>query len=311
MTWPEPVGPASVGATLEATAPPDPAGLGVAAAGLRGARAQLGRRPLRRVPAVVMVGVLGLFILGPLAALALWAFAQSWFYPSALPSAWTLSWWARVFAGPDNLLGPIGWSFLFAPTVTAVSALVCWPAAYAFARIDFPGKRFGMLSIFAINTFPKMGLYIAMASLFYAFGLMGSFVGVVIVQLLGTLVTMTWIPAAAFASVPVSLEEAARDAGASRWRVLRSVTLPLARPGLLVAVILCFLSSLDEAQGTYLVGLPHFVTMPVEMYSLVSSYPGPATAVFSLVLAAPSLVLLLAVRRHIFSGALAEGYRLR
>jgi len=268
-------------------------------------------RLARRILAVVGVVFLGLFILAPLAALALWAFAGSWFYPSVIPSAWTLSWWQRVFAGPDNLLGPIGWSFVFAPTVTAVSALVCWPAAYAFARFDFPGKRLGMVSIFAINTFPKMGLYIAMASLFYAFGLMGKFLGVVIVQLLGTLVTMTWIPAAAFASVPRSLEEAARDAGAGRGRTFLRVTLPLARPGLLVAVILSFLASLDEAQGTYLVGLPHFVTMPVEMYSLVSSYPGPATAVFSLVLAVPSLVLLLSVRKYIFSGTLAEGYRLR
>lgn len=266
---------------------------------------------LRRMAAGVLVVALGLFVLGPLVTLALWAFAKTWFYPSAIPPVWTLAWWGRVFSGPDNLLGPIGWSFVFAPTVTVVSALVCWPAAYAFSRFDFPGKRLGMVSIFAINTFPKMGLYIAMASLFYAFGLMGHFLGVVIVQLLGTLVTMTWIPAAAFASVPASLEEAARDAGAGRWRTFWRVTLPLARPGLLVAAILAFLSSLDEAQGTYLVGLPHYVTMPVEMYSLVSSYPGPATAVFALVLAAPSLVLLLAVRKHVFSGTLAEGYRLR
>lgn len=119
------------------------------------------------------------------------------------------------------------------------------------------------------------------------------------------------IPAAAFSSVPASLEEAARDAGAGRWRTFWRVTFPLARPGLLVAAILAFLASLDEAQGTYLVGLPHYLTMPVEMYSLVSSYPGPATAVFSLVLAAPSLVLLLAIRKHVFSGTLAEGYRLR
>jgi putative spermidine/putrescine transport system permease protein len=193
---------------------------------------------LRRLLAGTVVVALGLFVLGPLVTLALWAFAKTWFYPSAIPPVWTLSWWGRVFSGPDNLLGPIGWSFVFAPVVTVVSALVCWPAAYAFSRFDFPGKRLGMVSIFAINTFPKMGLYIAMASLFYAFGLMGHFLGVVLVQLLGTLVTMTWIPAAAFSSVPASLEEAARDAGAGRWRTFWRVTFPLARPGLLVAAIL-------------------------------------------------------------------------
>jgi len=269
------------------------------------------RRALKSAAEAIGVVLLGLFVLGPIVALAAWAFARSWFYPSAIPSSWTLEWWSRVFSGPNNFLGPVGWSFVFAPVVTMLSATICLPAAFAFARRDFCGRRLAMLSIFAINAFPKMGLYIAMAGVFYSLGLMGQFLGVVIVQLLGTVVTMTWIPAAAFASVPVSLEEAARDAGAGRLRTFFQVTLPLAAPGILVAAILSFLASLDEAQGTLLVGIPHYVTMPVEMYSLVSSYPGPASAVFSLVLAAPSFVLLLAVRRHVFSGTLAEGYRLR
>jgi len=51
--------------------------------------------------------------------------------------------------------------------------------------------------------------------------------------------------------------------------------------------------------------------MPVQMYSLVSDYPGTATAVFALLLTIPSLVLLVLVRKHVFSSTLAEGYRLR
>jgi putative spermidine/putrescine transport system permease protein len=258
---------------------------------------------------LLLIG-LGLFILAPLAMLVLWAFADYWFFPSAFPSVWTLSWWKTVFSGGD-LSTAVMWSFIFAPTVMIISAVVCLPAAYVFARREFPGKRTMMMTLFATNAFPKMGLYIAMASVLYSLNLMGTFMGVVIIQLLNTLVIMTWIPAAAFASVPPSLEEAARDAGAGPWRTFFRVTFPLARPGIVVALILAFLASFDEAQGTFLVGVPNFVTMPVQMYSLVSDYPGPATAVFAILLTIPSLVLLALVRKHVFSSTLAEGYRLR
>ena len=77
--------------------------------------------------------------------------------------------------------------------------------------------------------------------------------------------------------------------GAGRLRTFFSVTLPLAAPGILVAMVLAFLASLDEAQGTFLVGVPNYVTMPVQMYSLVSDYPPEAAAVFSVLLAVPSV----------------------
>ncbi len=280
---------------------------------------QRGRQPRRRLRSTHIAGTsasglllvgLGLFILAPLAMLVLWAFADDWFFPNAFPSIWTFSWWKTVFSGGD-LSTAVMWSFIFAPTVVIISAVVCLPAAYVFARREFPGKRLMLMTLFATNALPKMGLYIAMASVLYSLNLMGTFLGVVIVQLLNTLVIMTWIPAAAFASVPPSLEEAARDAGAGAWRTFFRVTFPLASPGILVAVILAFLASFDEAQGTFLVGVPNYVTMPVQMYSLVSDYPGPATAVFAILLTIPSLVLLVLVRKHVFSSTLAEGYRLR
>jgi putative spermidine/putrescine transport system permease protein len=267
-------------------------------------------RPARSAARIVGIVALGLFILAPLVTLAIGAFAYNWFYPSALPTAWSLVWWTRILTA-SGLVSSIELSLIFATVATAVSMLVCLPAAYAFGRYRFRGKSAMMVSIFAVNAFPKIGLYIALASLLYAFNLVGTFSGVVVVQLLTTVVTMTWIPAGSFAAVPIALEEAARDAGASRWRVFRTVTLPLARPGILVAVILSFLSCLDEAQGTLLVGAPNYITMPVQMYNLLGSYPGPATAVFSLLLALPSVILLLLVRRYLFDGTLASGYQLR
>lgn len=268
------------------------------------------RKAARLASKNAAIVLLGLFILAPLATLAIAAFAETWFYPAALPSQWSLSWWGQVLT-TQGLSRSIELSIVFAVVSTAVSAVLCLPAAYAFGRQRFRGKTAMMMTIFAVNAFPKIGLYIALASLLYAANLMGTFAGVVVVQSLTTIVTMTWIPAGSFAAVPKPLEEAARDAGASSWRVFRTVTLPLARPGILVAVILSFLSCMDESQGTLLVGVPNYVTMPVQMYTLIDSFPGPATAVFSVLLTLPSVVLLLVARRYLFDGTLAAGYQLR
>ncbi|WP_295698252.1 ABC transporter permease [Lapillicoccus sp.] len=272
-----------------------------------------GRGPARLVGPVLSVAfviVLGLFVLGPLLWLGVRAFATNWTYPNLMPDGWTLQWWNTVFQDP-NLQSSVVLSFQFAFVTMVVSAVLCLPAAYAFSRFDFPGRRVFLIGLFATNAFPRMGLFVALASLFYAFNLMSTFLGVVIVHVLGTVVFMTWIPAAAFSAVPRSYEEAARDAGAGRFTVLRKVTLPLAMPGITVALIMSFLASFDEAQGTYLVGNPEYITMPTQMYSLVLNYPPQVAAVFSILLAIPSAVLLLLVRKHVMGGQLAEGFQIR
>jgi putative spermidine/putrescine transport system permease protein len=263
-----------------------------------------------KVLIVLFVVFMVIFILGPLLWLAVHAFAQSWTFPNLWPSGWTLRWWQTVFS--DKALGvAVQNSLVISPLVVLFSAVICLPAAYAFARFDFFARRTFLVGLFATNAFPKMGLFATLASLFYALNLMNTVVGIIIVQILGTIVFMTWIPAAAFAAVPRSLEEAARDAGASRIRVFFSITLRMAMPGILVAAVMAFLASFDEAQGTYLVGAPDYFTMPTEMYTLVLNYPKQVAAVFSILLSIPSVVLMLAARKHIMGGQLAEGFQIR
>lgn len=268
------------------------------------------QRIVGRLALAVFLILLALFILGPIVWLALQAFALHWHYPNWTPQSWTLQWWRTVFNNGD-MSSAIAQSFTFAPVVTVVSAAICLPAAYSFARFRFPGRRLLLISLFATNAFPKMGLFIAMAGLFYWLNLMSTFLGVVIVQLLGTVVFMTWIPSAAFAAVPRSLEEAARDAGAGPLKVFFRITFPLAAPGILVAMILSFLAAFDESQGTFLVGVPSHITMPIRMYQLANGYPTSVAAVFAILLAIPSVVLMLLVRKHVMGGHLAEGFQLR
>lgn len=256
------------------------------------------------------VTVIALFVLGPVLWLMMHAFATEWVVPHLLPEGWTLSWWRHVLGDP-NLGRSIRNSAMFAVLSTLASALICLPAAYAFGRFRFPGRNVMLLGLFATNAFPKMGLFVTLASLYYAFGLMNTIPGVTIAHMLGQVVYLTWIPAAAFASVPRNLEEAARDAGAGPLRTFFSVSLPMAAPGIVVALIMAFLASWDEAQATYLVGAPVWNTMPTELYSMVLNAPQQVAAVFSILLTIPSVALLLLVRKQIMGGQLAEGFQLK
>jgi putative spermidine/putrescine transport system permease protein len=276
---------------------------------VRGPRTTMRSMGMRALGGVFVVCLL-IFMIGPIVWLGLRAFSGLWQFPQLLPKQWTVAGWRTVFRDP-NLSHSMKLSFEFAPVVTLASAAICLPAAYAFSRFRFPGRRFLLISLFATNAFPKIGLYIAMAGVFYSLNLMGTFLGVVIVQLIGTVVFMTWIPTAAFSAIPRSLEEAARDVGAGPLRVFFRVTFPLAAPAILVAMILSFLAAFDEAQGTFLVGVPNYITMPTEMYTLVLNYPEQVAAVFAMLLAVPSVVLMSLARKHVMGGKLAEGFQIR
>jgi len=265
-------------------------------------------RVLRKTIGLGALLALAAFILGPLLSLLMWAVAGTWLFPALIPE-FSLKWWFYVL-GQDDVVKSIRMSVESAPVATALSALICIPAAYAFARLEFPGRRVVLLSFLSANAFPKIGLYVSIATLFYRLNLMDTFAGVVMIQLINTLLFMIWIPTGTFRGINRNLEEAARDAGAGPLRTFFQITLPIALPGLIVAALFAFIAAFDEAQGSLIVGTPNHITMPVLMYGLVLGYPQPVGAVFSVLLALPSLVLLLLMQRYLRAGYLAAGYNL-
>lgn len=264
----------------------------------------------RKLIEFILLVLFVIFFIGPLLNLLVLAFSGMWHYPSLLPEQWSLRWWSFVFK-QDDIAHSIGLSFLIASIVTGLSLVLCIPAAYAFARLRFPLSRFFLFSFLLTHAFPKMGLYVSIAVLFYKIGLMNTLLGVVLIHIVNVLMFMTWIPSAAFRNVHEAQEESARDIGASPFLVFRKITLPMAMPGIIVASIFTFLNSLDEAQGTFLVGIPDFKTMPIVMYSIISDFPDNAGAVFSIVLTAPTIILLLAAQRFVSADIMSSGFQLK
>ncbi|MGM0199002.1 ABC transporter permease [Enterococcus sp. DIV1314a] len=249
-----------------------------------------------------------LFFYGPLMNTLMLAFAEQYQVPHVIPTKFGFQWWQYILS-QDNLLQSIFSSFLIALFTTILSMIICLPAAYALARFEFKGKRFFLFSFLLSNAFPKIGLYTALGILFYKFQLMGTLAGVIIVHILNTMIFMIWIPSSSFQSIPIQQEEAARDMGAGPIRTFMQITMPAAVPGIAVSGMYTFLGSLEEAQGTLLVGFPEIKTMATSMYGIILDYPPMAGAVFSILLVIPTILLLWGCQKifgkEIFSGGIS------
>lgn len=252
--------------------------------------------------------VLTLVIVVPLLVVGTWAFTNVWRFPSVIPQEFGLKFWYQTLARAD-VWSSITMSLTLATTVTLISAVICLPAAYAFARLDFPGRDILFFSFLAGHAFPKFGLLVAIAGIFLQLNLIGTFWGVVLIQLVGTLLFMIWIPVAAFQSVDRRMEEAARDVGASPLRVFWSITLPQAGPTIAAALLLSFVGTFYETEGAWLIGAPQVRTLPVLMISFINNQPViQYGAVLSVLLWVPSFIALLFARRVVNSGSFAKGF---
>ena len=251
-----------------------------------------------------------LFFYAPLVYSLILAFGSQYNATDIVPSEWGFRWWAQMLKTP-NMVSAVFNSFAFAICSTLLSMVICIPAAYVLARFKFPGRRLIMFAFLIGNAFPKIGMYSSIGVIYYQIGLMGTFLGVLLIHVMGSAMQMIWLPAGAFRSVPSHQEEASRDAGAGPIRTFFSVTLPIAWPGIAVAAIQAFIASLGESVGTLMVGLPQYRTMMTEMYGIIldttSVAPG---AVFSVIIIVPNMILLFIMRRYLSADTLAKGFKM-
>jgi putative spermidine/putrescine transport system permease protein len=255
----------------------------------------------------VLLVALILFIAAPLVGVLLWAFAEQWRPPAVLPTEWGFKYW-HLLLGRADVQQSLPLSLILASIVTGLSAVICLPASYALARLDFPGRRIILLSFITAHAFPRFPLYVSIAVIFLSLGLIGTAPAVVAVQLVFSMLYMIWIPTAAFRGVDRRLEEAARDVGASHFTVLIRITLPQVAPAIGAALLLTFMNAFYEVEGALLVGIPDIRTLPIVMLSLITGQIiVQYGAVLSAMLWVPSLILLIFARRMFDSRTFAAG----
>jgi putative spermidine/putrescine transport system permease protein len=263
------------------------------------------RRWSQHVVRAALIGLLAFVIFGPLANLLLWAFAERWYYPGKLPQEFGLKFWLQVFLPRGNAVQSLITSVWIALLTVAFCLAVAVPAGYALARLKLPWRGFILLLFLLPQAIPNLPIYVNIARMFYEVGLNGTVFGVVLVHASHGLVLAVWIASAAFAAVDESLEHAARNLGAGPWQSFATITLPLAAPGLIASAIFVFLESLDEFTGTYFVGVPDVITLPLLMFNASMGGNYQIASITALLLLIPSIGFMLLVERFLKADVLA------
>jgi multiple sugar transport system permease protein len=137
-------------------------------------------------------------------------------------------------------------SLFVAITSTGLTVVVSSLLAYAFARMEFPGRE-AIFYIFLLGMMiPPVMLIIPQFIVAKFLNLYNSLVGLIVVYVTMNLSMQTYLLRSVFEGVPTDLEEAALMDGASRWTIFWRIAMPLSRPGLAVVTIFTFLYSWDE-----------------------------------------------------------------
>jgi putative spermidine/putrescine transport system permease protein len=241
-----------------------------------------------------------LLIFLPIFVVFEWAFSAKWYGATWFPEAWGIKWFARLSASGD-LWRPLFLSFTIAPIVVLLAAAISIPAAYIIGTKDIKGKRL-LENLFLVPLIvPPIASGIGILSLYTRMGLIDTYIGIVLVHMIGGTPYMLRSVAAAFESIDPSLEEAARVFGATRLKTIWKVYLPLVVPGILAGSVFTLSWSLNEFVLTLLVGTPDITTLPVEIFHFVGGYyisPAPASA-FSVFLLVPSIIVVYTMERFL------------
>jgi multiple sugar transport system permease protein len=229
------------------------------------------------------------------------------FPPVFIPNPPTLDNFIDVFAKNDFLTYTIN-SVIVSFGSTGLALLVGVPAGYGIAKSK--AQKAAILILIARIT-PGLSYLIPLFLMFQWLELTGTLTPLVITHLVITVPIVVWVMIGFFEGLPGELEEAALVDGATIWQAFRYVAMPLARPGITVAMILAFIFSWNNfIFGVVLAGR-ETRTLPVAVYNVLTFEQvswGPLAAA-ALVVTAPVLLLTLLMQKEIVAGLTAGGVK--
>jgi putative spermidine/putrescine transport system permease protein len=254
------------------------------------------------VRAAIVLGVLL-----PLAPIVIWAFSFNWFYPDLFPGRLSLRAWQYVLSPASRTAEAALTSGGVALIVTLFSLLVGLPAGRALGLYNFRGKKIVQFLVLAPVIVPGLAVVMGIHVVFIRLGLAGTWLGVALVHLIGTLPYVVMVMSSVFANYRPELEEQARTLGAGPIAVFLYVTCPAIFPGLMAAGMFAFIISWGQYLVTLLVGGGRVITMPLLLINFATGNNNPVTAALCLVFIAPSLILLILTSKYLVGEKTALG----
>jgi multiple sugar transport system permease protein len=201
-------------------------------------------------------------------------------------------------------------SVIVAVVTTGSQVLTCSMAAYAFARISFPGRNILFLVYLATLMVPVQVTMVPLFILMRVLGLTNTYPGLILPGV--TSAFGVFLLRQFFLTIPRDLEEAAFLDGASHWTVFWRIILPLSKPGLAALTIFSFMGSWNSFLWPLLITTDQsLMTLPLGISTLQGQY----TTVWNQIMAGtvvsivPILVVYVLAQRHFVQGLTLSGLK--
>ena len=198
-------------------------------------------------------------------------------------------------------------SVLTSSVATVICVLMSLLGAYAFARLEFPGRDLLFFAVVATMAVPGYAVLIPLFRLMVSLRQIDAYLGVTLIYVSAFLPLSLWLLKGVMDTLPRSLEEAARMDGASHLRIIFSIIAPIAAPGLTAAAILTFLG----AWGQYVVPLVFSPKNAKPLTVLIPEFAGKNFVDYGLIMAGGSIaiavpcLLVVFLNRYLIAGLLA------
>jgi multiple sugar transport system permease protein len=223
-----------------------------------------------------------------------------------IPSSITFDNYRGIFRGnffSSALINSVGIGLL----TTVIAVVVGAMAAYAVARLDFPGKRGLIGAVLLISMFPAISLVTPLFDIERRIGLFDTWPGLIVPYIAFALPLAIYTLSAFFREIPWDLEKAAKIDGATPGQAFRKVIAPLAAPGIVTAAILVFIFAWNDLLlALSLTATKAAITAPVAIANFTGSSqfeePTGSIAAGAMVITVPIIVFVLVFQRRIVAG---------
>ncbi|HEY9314215.1 carbohydrate ABC transporter permease [Williamsia sp.] len=223
-----------------------------------------------------------------------------------IPSEWTWDNYTSIFetsAFTSALRNSIGIGLI----TTVIAVLLGTMAAYAIARLDFPGKKALVGAALLIAMFPQISLVTPLFNIERRLGLFDTWAGLILPYITFALPLAIYTLSAFFREIPWELEKAAKMDGATPAQAFRKVIAPLAAPGIVTAAILVFIFAWNDLLlAISLTSTERSITAPVAIANFTGSSqfeePTGSIAAAAVVITIPIIIFVLLFQRRIVAG---------
>ncbi|AHD23277.1 carbohydrate ABC transporter permease [Rhodococcus pyridinivorans] len=223
-----------------------------------------------------------------------------------IPQQWTLDNYRGIFrtdAFTSALINSIGIGLI----ATVIAVILGTMAAYAIARLDFPGKKILVGVALLIAMFPQISLVSPLFEIMRGLGLFDTWAALILPYITFSLPLAIYTLSAFFKEIPWELEKAAKMDGATPGQAFRKVVAPLAAPGIITAAILVFIFCWNDLLfAISLTSTERSITAPAAIANFTGASqfeePTGSIAAAAVVITIPIIVFVLIFQRRIVAG---------